>query len=124
MSLHTFARCHVDKIKLQKLKATKLDETIENASFEELVNKLNIIDEKIDRNYDEKKRIKELIVDKLGIVTKTYQLEKPTEDDEKYLRVTVKDNLELFQTGEPLYRVARFERFDIELKFLKREPKE
>lgn len=114
----------MEKIKLQKLKPIKIDEDYVNIPFEELVNLLNLIDDKIDRLYSQKRALKQHVVDEIGVNSKTYQLEKPTEDDEKYLRVTVKDNLELFQTGEPLYRVARFERFDIELKFLKREPKE
>lgn len=90
----------------------------------EILMKLIKRKEKIKKMYQELDAKIESMMDKQGACSHLYELPEETEDGHKWLRFSLVDNLELFQLGEPLYRAAAFKRFEIDYKFLKREPKE
>lgn len=88
-----------------------------------VIEKLVEIDREIKDLYEKRRQLREALISKYGVNEYVYEAPE-NEEGHKFVRMSIKDNLELFQTGEPLYRVAAFERFEVEVKFLKREPKQ
>ena len=82
---------------------------------------LKAIDEKIKELYDQRTQvIKETLngQSSLSNVLHIDHLEKP------FMRVTLTDNVKIFEGSESVYRTASINRYEVKIDFLKNQPKE
>ena len=88
------------------------------------LSKLQELDERIKELYAMKRTLISTVVAKYGKGEYLYELDTPTEDGQKFVRYKLIDNLEAFESGEPMWKASAFERYGFELKYLKNQPKE
>jgi hypothetical protein len=85
---------------------------------------LKAIDDKIKELYELRAKNRDKLIAKYGEATFCYELKTPTEKGEKYIRMSLIDNVGKLGNDTVLYKAAAIMATDVELKLLKREPKE
>lgn len=90
----------------------------------ELLNQLVALDRQIDKLYTKKDKLKKELVEKYGTQDFVFELEAPTTEGHKFLRLKVVDNLKAFEQGVPMFKSVAVCRFHYELNYLKNKPKE
>jgi hypothetical protein len=84
---------------------------------------LDAIDKQIDALYKLRDEKRKAISSRTGEGTVCY-LHEDVENESKYLRITITDNIRKLQAGETLFRAASINPVDIKIERLKREPKD
>jgi hypothetical protein len=85
--------------------------------------RLEEIQEKIDKLYEAKRKLLTKVIEKYGPNQFVYELEKENEEGKRFVRYELGDQLEAFKTGEPIFKATALERYSFKASYLKNEPK-
>jgi hypothetical protein len=86
--------------------------------------KLEELNNKINELFEQKRKALKHLITKYGSGEFLYELDEPNVDGQKFVRYKLIDQLEAFETGEPIFKATAIERFNYEVRYLKNQPKE